>query len=292
MWQTAPLPVWWRDTFRITQWPTDAEIAAVLTAGDSGVRAMFAVIDPAYGERPVPQSGPTAREFAVAALGLFRREDLIEPLFAYIDRPACDESLFQPLAGAIAACGPAAAHGAVSRFLRTEPGDPMRAWWAEIAANCGARDDGCLAVVVTYLREQPIHGAFLAKVLRDERAVPALLAVFDDVAASLANADCDDADPQTLVCVGDALRSHGHDLGPERAAACAAAVAQSAAADLARRRRQIQFAGFNPDTAPLPPPRDPCPCASGREYGACCAALEAELNERFVARCRGPQLYM
>ncbi|MCE9634853.1 MAG: SEC-C domain-containing protein [Planctomycetes bacterium] len=174
----------------------------------------------------------------------------------------------------------------------------MRTWWAEIAATCGARDDACAAVLVTYLREQPLHGAMLATKFSDPRLVSALFAVFDDVSVVRPGIDDDEEsepDADTVVALGDAIRACGADIGDARRAALAVAAARATSLRVSARRRSIALSGLESVRDPasfgggVPAFDAPCVCLSGRTYGACCAALEAELDAWYDATRKGPR---
>ena len=275
----APLPPWWRDVFTFTFPVPQAVADKIAAAGDSGLRAVCAVLDPEFGDRPVPRPTADARTFCAEILARFARPELVPWLFELMDRDP-EDPIVPQLADPLAACGAPAVAIACDRFARSEPGDALRPWLADIAAHGGVRSDDVLAVLVTYLTVDPVHAGQLLIDYGDSSAVPALLLEFD-----AAPDDGEDFFPGTLPMLGSAIRALGGELDAPRAARLAAVEEASRQFEIAERRRLIEAEGFH-QYVERAEPGDACPCESGETYGTCCAEIEAELAERH--RIRNP----
>jgi hypothetical protein len=277
----AELPPWWREVFEFTAPIPDAVADKVSAAGDGGLRAVCAVLDPAFGERPVPRPTQDARGFCAKILIRFARPGLV-PWMLHLVRRQPDDHVVPYLADSLAACGSAATDAACASFADSEPGDPIRPWLAEIAAHAGSRTDEALAVLVLYLQDDPVHAAQLLADYGDPAAVAPLVMEFDATTTI-----GPDADPQTLVMLGSAIGALGGELDAARAERLDASEEEVHLSAVEQRRRMIEKGGFG--AIERPEPDDPCPCESGRNYGECCSAVEAEMAERH--RLRPPSLH-
>jgi hypothetical protein len=282
----APLPSWWRELFKASDDTSPdtqgALIDAVTAAGDGGLRALCAVLDPALAERPAPGATPRAREFCAWMLARFARPELVPWLFGRIDELGADDPVVPYLADALAACGADAATEACRRFADAAPGEPVRPWLAEVVARAGVRTDESLAVLVSYLADDPMHASRLLAAYGDPAALRAMLLEFDRTPT-----EGDDADPQTLVELGAAIGELGG-LDSARAERLAACGREAREAAVAQRRRMIEYGGFG-GPVPRPDDEDACPCESGAAYLRCCAEIEAELAERARLRRLRPR---
>jgi hypothetical protein len=235
---------------------------------------VWAVIDPRFGERPVPHPTDFARRYCVWVLSQLARPDHVPRLLEEMRSRGGDDPVTVYLSEALAACGPTGAAAACGWFAETEPGDPIRPWLADVAAHAGVRTDESLAVLLIHLQDDPINGARLLTDYGDRSAVAALVSEFDRTPS-----DGDDADPHTLSLLGGAITVLGGGLDPPRRTRFGAACVVFGDGFVAQRRRIIEEFGFNGMTS-LPEPGDKCPCGSGVVYEKCCSELEAELNER------------
>src|SRR6185295_5175298 len=175
MWTDAPLPPWWMDLFHLSDENLERTRARVQAAGDGGLRAVCAVLDPRFGEPPVPYASTAAREHASWMLASVARPELGPWLMETLLRNRGEDATASRLATALVACGPSCGPSACAEYARTEEGDPLRAWLADVVAHCGARTDDSLAVLVDYLRADPIHAGELLAYYGDAAGAPALL---------------------------------------------------------------------------------------------------------------------
>jgi SEC-C motif-containing protein len=274
----APLPPWWRDLLSPSQSVRVSLGDAVVAAGDSGLRAVCAVLDPRFAKRPIPQASTDGRVFCASLLSRFARPELIPWMFELLVAGDGEDPISPELADALAACGSAAGEEAVARFADSEPGDLLRPWLAEIVAHAGHRSDEALAALVAYLHDDPIHGAQLLADYGDASAVEALTMEFD-----LTPHEGPDAEPQMLTMIGSAIVALGGRLDEARAAILGSSEEFACLARVAQRRRIIEWNGFG-GGVPRPASDDACPCEAGRKYAECCETLERELEERHLAR--------
>jgi len=279
----APLPPWWRDLFALSDPVPDSLQEKIAAAGDGGLRAVWAVIDPRFGERPVPHATDLARRYCVWVLSKLARPDHVPRLLEEMRSRGGDDPVTMGLSEALAACGPTGAAAACEWFAETEPGDPIRPWLADVAAHGGVRSDESLAVLLIHLQDDPINGARLLTDYGDPSAVAALVSEFDRTPS-----DGDDADPHTLSLLGGAITALGGELDESRRARFDASCAVVGGLAVAQRHRIIEKFGFNGMTS-RPEPGDDCPCGSGAVYEKCCSELEAELNERSRLRRLRPR---
>jgi len=282
----APLPPWWRELGNVSDDTSpgtrEALVKSVEEAGDGGLRAICAVFDSRLGDgRPV-HATPDARAFCAWMLARIARPGLAPWLFGRIDELGADDPVVPHIADALAACGAESVAEACRRFADAGPEDPVRPWLAEVVAHAGARSDESLAVLVSYLAADPMHAARLLAAYGDPSALPAIVLEFDRTPT-----DGPDADPQTLVELGDAMRALGglDDRRAARLAACERDVRRGA---VDQRRRIIEEFGFV-NLAVRADADDPCPCGGGEAYAKCCAALESELAERARLRSLRPR---
>lgn len=277
----AELPPWWREVFAFTA-PVPVEVAdKISAAGESGLRAVCAVLDPAFAVRPVPRPTEDARGFSAKILSRFARPELVPWMSGLMSADPFDP-IVPYLADALAACGSAAVDFACGQFADSERGDALRPWLAQIAAHGGVRTDAALAVLVSYLQDDPLHASELLHDYGDPAAVGALLVEFDRTVTEGA-----DADPQVLITIGAAVNALGADLDSARAARLRACDEDARRRAIEQRRRFIEIGGF--DAVGLPDGGDPCPCDSGANYAACCSAIEAEMAERHRISSRLPR---
>ncbi len=282
----APLPPWWRDLFALSDPIPDSLKDTIAAAGDGGLRAVWAVIDPRFGERPVPHATDLARQYCVWVLSQLARPDHVPRLLEEMRSRGGEDPITVYLSDALAACGPAGAVAACEWFAETERGDPVRPWLAEVAAHAGVRTDESLAVLLTHLQDDPINAARLMTDYGDPSVVSVLLAEFDRTPT-----DGEDADPQTLSLLGRAITALGGELDSVRLARFDASCAVSGERWVEQRRRIIEDRGFTNSTR-RPDPGDECPCGSGVVYEKCCSELEAELNERYRQRNLRPHRHL
>lgn len=276
----APLPPWWRDLFSFGSPVPDGVSDKIRSAGESGLRALLAVLDEDFGERPVPRAGPDARTFAAFLLAEFAHEGRLPLFWRLADRMESHDPALVGICAAIAACGPSAGPSAIDRFVACAPDDPRTPLLAEIVAGCGHRSPEALAVVVHAIAVEPHSASELAVRYGDPAAIPALLGTFDATPD-----EGDDADPQLLGRLADAVRALGGELSPERAVRAEAAWRVAGSVALAFRHEHIAGFGFDAVT-PRPAPADPCPCGSGHCYEACCEEFESGLAREAEERAR------
>jgi len=282
----APLPPWWRDLFALSDPVPESLKDKIGAAGDGGLRAVWAVIDPRFGERPVPHATDLARRYCVWVLSQLARPDHVPRLVEEMRSRGGDDPVTVQLSEALAACGPDGAAAACEWFAETEPGDPIRPWLADVAAHAGVRTEESLAVLLIHMQDDPINAALLLTDYGDPSAVAALVSAFDGTPS-----DGDDGDPNTLSLLGGAITALGGELDPTRRERFDASCAVAGELSVAQRRRMIEADGFNELTS-RPAREDECPCGSGVVYAKCCAELEAELAERHRQRNLRPHRYV